>query len=247
MRRRHKRSFATRLRVFWVFIVLIVAVAGAATYVSYLLVTLPALRVHAVAVSIDGSAVSEREVLRAANIDRDANIWLLDTARIAARVAAIPYVDTAIVRRSPPARITIAVTLREPAACVQSGAQMVTIDASRRILQTGCARPSALRIALSGASLGPPGTVAASPAVASLLADGRVLNVADVGIRSIRQDAFGQLVAVGAGGVELLFGDEADLAQKARLVAPVLAAAPRGRAIRSIDLRAPATPTVEFR
>jgi hypothetical protein len=244
LRRRRKPSIATRLRVFWVFIVVI---GGLTAYAGYVLVTRPALRVHGIDVEIDGLAVNERQVLQAADIDRGANVWLLDTGRMAAHIEALPYVDTATVQRVPPAALAIHVTEREPAACVQDGTRLVTIDSRRRLLQNGCARASAIRIVLRAGHLGVPGSVADSPALATLLADGRQLAAANVPVRSLREDAYGQLVAEGARGIEFLLGDDADLAQKAKLIAPVVAAAPAGRAIRAIDLRAPATPTVEFR
>ncbi len=244
LRRRRKRSLLTRLRIFWVFIVIVV---GLTAYGTYTLITLPALRVQSVDVQLDGPAVTKNEVLRAANIDRTRNAWLLDTTQMARRIEAIPYVDRAYVRRIPPAHIAIAVSEREPAACVRSGSQLVTIDRGRRILQTGCAGSSVLQIVLRDAPLGAPGSVADPPALAALLADGRVLRDAGVDARSVGQDSYGQLVAVDTRGIQLLFGSDADVAQKAKLVAPVLGAAGRGRAIRAIDLRAPATPTIQFR
>lgn len=243
-RRRRRRSLVTRLRIFWLFIV---AIVGAVAYGTYALVTLPALRVQGVDVHIDGLAVRTDQVMQAASIDRSRNAWLLDTSGIARRIEAIPYVATASVRRIPPATIAIAVTEREPAACVRGASRLVTIDRERRILQDGCARASALQIGLRDVTLGAPGSVANSATLAGLLADGRVLRDAGVDTRSIGQDAYGQLVAVDTGGIELLLGSDADVAQKAKLVAPVLGAAGHGRPIRAIDLRAPATPTVQFR
>jgi hypothetical protein len=244
LRRRRKRSLVTRLRIMWVFIV---AIAGATAYGAYTLITLPALRVQSVDVQIEGLAVKKSEVLQAANIDRSRNTWLLDTNGMERRIEAIPYVDAASVRRIPPAQLAIAVTEREPEACVRSGSRVVTIDRERRVLENGCARPSALQIVLHGAALGAPGSVANPPTLAALLADGRVLRDAGVDTRSIGQDAYGQLVAIDTRGIQLLFGSDTDVAVKARLVGPVLGAAGRGRPIRAVDLRAPATPTVQFR
>jgi cell division septal protein FtsQ len=243
LRRRRKPSLATRLRIFWVFIVLIV---GALSYSVFAFITWPALRVHAISVDIDGLAVTKRDVLDAARIEADRNVWLLDTGKIARRIEAIPYVEAASVRRIPPADIAIAVSEREPAACVRAGSALVTIDRTRRILQTGCARPSALEISVPAAVVGAPGSMARAPDVATLLGDAQVLRDANIELRSIREDRFGQIIASDTGGIELLLGADADLAEKAKLVAPVLAAA-RGRKLRAVDLRAPATPTVEFR
>ncbi len=233
-----------RLRVVWVFVVVTL---GVGVYLGYVLVTLPALRVRVIDVRIDGIAVTERDVLAAAAIDRSSNLWLLDTRRMAQRIEAIPYVDQAQVRRELPARLTIAVTEREPAACVDSGAQTATIDDRRRILQAGCARTGALHIALPAQRLGRPGVTASAPELVTLLADARALRAAQVNVRTIGVDRFGGLVAVLPNGVRLLFGLDADVAEKAKLVGPVLTAAAAGRPVRAVDLRAPETPTVLFR
>ena len=244
LRRRRRRSLVTRLRIMWVFIVVI---AGALAYGTYALITLPALRVQSVDVQIDGLAVTKSEVLQAANVDRTRNTWLLDTKSMKRRIEAIPYVDVASVRRIPPARLTIAVTQREPAACVRSGSRLVTIDRERRVLQDGCVPASALMIVSRDVRLGLPGSFANAATLAALLADGRVLRDAGVQTRSIGTDSYGGLVAVDTRGIQLLFGSDADVAVKAKLVAPVLDAAGRAGSIRAVDLRAPATPTVQFK
>jgi len=243
LRRRRKPSLVTRLRIFWVFIVLI---GAGLAYLVYLFVTLPAFRARSVDVRIAGSAVSEREVLAVAGVDRDANIWLIDTASIVRRIEALPYVDRAGVQRIPPSRIAITVTQREPAACVRSGGRVITIDRTLRVLQNGCAAPALLEIDPAPIPLDAPGRVASGPQIATLLAAGRTLADADLHVRSVREDRFGDLIAVNDAGVRLLFGAPGDLAAQAKLVAPVLAAA-HGRPVRTVDLRAAGTPIVEFR
>ena len=243
-RRRRKPSLATRLRIFWIFIA---ATVGGLGYLAYLLVTLPALRAQTIDIAIDGIAVTRAQVLQAAAIDRTSNVWLLDTAGIERRIEAIPYVDTATVRRSPPGRIVIAVTEREPVACVYAGRAVVTVDASRRILQTGCARSDALAVLVPAGELGPPGASAAPITLARLLADERALRAAGITVRSIEQDRFGGLDAVQTDGFRLLIGSDGDIAAKANLVGPILAATRGGRPIRALDLRAPQTPIVQFR
>jgi cell division protein FtsQ len=243
LRRRRKPSLQTRLKIAWVFIVLVIASTG---YAGYVIVTLPELRVHDVDVHVDGLAVSEGQILAAAQIDRRANLWLLDTSRMTRRIDAIPYVDQAEISRMPPNRLSIVVREREPAACVRSGRRVVTVDRTRRVLQVGCARRSALEIELRSGDLAEPGDVARAAQLANLLADGRVLADAGVRARSLGVDSFGQLVATDADGVRLLFGDERDLGQKARLVGPVLAAAGRRGRIAVLDLRAPLTPTASY-
>ncbi len=244
LRRRRKPSLVTRLRIRWVFIACAV---GAVGYLGYLFVTLPAFRARTVDVRIDGLNVSQREVLAAAHLDRDANIWLLDTAAMVRRIEAIPYVGSAGVRRVPPAHLAIVVSEREPVACVTNGAHVVTIDRARRILQAGCARRDVVPLLETSAALGPPGSSAGAPAVAELLADAQTLADANIAVRSLREDRFGELVATDGSGVELEFGSDADLADKARLIHPIVAATSPKRTIRAIDVRAPTTPTVLFR
>ncbi len=244
LRRRRKPSILTRLRIRWVFIAVVL---GALAYAGYACVTLPAFRTKTVDVRIDGPNVSQAQVLAAAHFDRDANIWLLDTASMVRRIEAIPYVETAGVRRVPPAHLAIVVTEREAVACLQSAGQVVTLDRTRRVLQAGCARPQGVPVLSADASLGPPGTTVGAPLVAQLLGDVEALQAAKLTIRSVRQDRFGELVAVDGGGIELKLGADSDLAEKARLVAPIVAATSRKRPIRAIDLRAPSTPTVVFR
>jgi cell division protein FtsQ len=227
----------------WVFVLAFVALAA---YAGYVLVTLPALKVHAIDVTVDGLQVTERQVLDAAQIDRTSNVWLLDTAAIARRIEAIPYVDGAEIRRAFPAHLGIAVTERRPAACVSSGGRAITIDAARRILQAGCEGSSSVVIEVANLAPGAPGSSVTAANVATLLADAQTLESARVPLRSLKLDRFGGLVGIEPDGVAVLFGTDVDLAEKAKLVAPVLAAVRPGRTIRALDLRAPATPIVDF-
>ena len=213
---------------------------------GYYLVTLPEFRVHVIDIQITGRVTSRSQILAAADIDRRQNMWLLDTARIARRIESIPYVDRAVIRRRMPAQVDIAVTEREPIACVRAAHADVTVDRQQRILQTGCAQQAGVRIELAQSVLGPPGSTAADPGLSMLLNDVRTLTDARISLRSINHDPYGQIVAVDSHGIGLLFGDDADLRAKAKLVEPVLLAAPSGRRVRTIDLRAPATPIVKF-
>ncbi len=112
LRRRRKPSLARRIRTFWVFIVLGFIAAGALVYAASVVLALPLFHAHPVDVTIDGTAVTKDEVLAAAAVDPNANVWFLSTRRIAARIEALPYVDAARIERSAPARLAIAVTER---------------------------------------------------------------------------------------------------------------------------------------
>ncbi|MBV8748152.1 MAG: FtsQ-type POTRA domain-containing protein [Candidatus Eremiobacteraeota bacterium] len=235
------------MRPFW-FVALILAVLAA--WGGGWLVRSPWFRVAHVGVEVPLAApVTRDQVQRTAAIAPGANVWLLDAHAIARRIEAIPYVDRATVARGqfPAPYVDLAVTVRRPSACVRGGGAEVTIDASARVLQTGCATKSAPWIDAGTGRLAAPGATVADPDVAQLLADARTLADASLVVRSLRRDRWGGLEAVDASGVTLRFGEDADLAQKTALVGPVRAGIGTKRPVKAIDLRAPRTPTVEFR
>jgi cell division septal protein FtsQ len=243
-RRRSKPSVASRLRAFWILILAgILACAGAA----YAFITAPQLHTGAVDVHVEGTHVHPADVLAAAKIDPDANTWLLNTSAIEMRVAAIPYVAQAHLIRTLPAAVELDVTERVPLACLAAGSATWTIDASARVLQRGCVQPGLVRMTIPGIATPAPGMHLADPDAHQLLADIATLTAAHVTVTEVKRDKFGGLVAVDPAGIELLLGSDDDLARKASLVGPVRAALAKGRAVKAVDLRAPDTPTVEFR
>ncbi len=234
-----------RVRTFWVIAVLI-AFACAGCAVAF--VEAPQLRVRSVVAELSsGAPVRAADVIAAAAVPPDANLWLLDTRAMRRRVAAIPYVDEVRVSRAqfPQPKVTIAVTLRHPTGCVRTGATIVTIDASARVLQRGCA--SALLPHLDGGDTPPaaPGETLAAPEVDRLLADAKIIGDR-LAIREVRRDRWGGVEAVDVDGVTLRFGSDDDLAAKLALVEPIRRSVGNGRKLTAIDLRAPDTPVVEF-
>lgn len=243
--RRTKPSLAGRLRALWAVAALAVAtlfLAGVA------IANAPQLRVRSVTAAVPpGGPVSRDAVIAAAHIDPGANLWLLDTNAIRSRLEAIPYVATASVHRAqfPQPVVALAISLREPTECVSIGGETATIDATSRVLQTGCAVPTLPLVQIGGVPATAPGATVSGPGVDQLLADTRQID-AHIPLRLVRRDRFGGLEAVDAQGVLLRFGADADLAAKIALVEPIRRAAGKGRPLRAIDLRAPTTPVVEF-
>jgi hypothetical protein len=139
LRRRSKPGIAGRVRTFWVIGVLLLCIVVA---LAFAIVNAPQLRVRSVAATVPaGSPVTREAVIAAAQIDPSANLWLLNTGAIRKRLEAIPYVATASVHRAqfPQPAVTLGIALRVPTGCVSSPDGVVTIDASARVLQTGCA------------------------------------------------------------------------------------------------------------
>lgn len=246
LRRRTKPSLAVRVRTFWVIAVLtasLLAVLGVA------FVNAPQLRVRAIVALVPaGSPVSKDDVLTAAHIDPDANLWLLNTAAIRARLDAIPYVASAAVQRAqfPKPSVALEIALRPPTGCVRAGNDTVTIDATARVLQTGCVSALLPLVDAGMGSATAPGTTLVAPDIGRLLADAKAIG-GHIPVRIVRRDRFGGLEAIDSRGVTLKFGADTDLATKLALVEPIRAATAHDRPLRTIDLRAPNTPVVEFR
>ncbi len=245
--RRREPSLLARIKPFWIFVLVLVGLAG---WGGAWLAQSPSLRVARVGVDVPlASPVTRDQVRAVAGITRETNVWLINTREAAARIEAIPYVDRAMIHRGqfPQPFVELAISVRRPTACVRAGGGAVTIDATARVLQTGCAVPSLPRIDAVRAQVPAPGATISDPEVGRLLADAKVLADANVGVRSLGRDRWGGLEAVDVTGVRLEFGPDGDLAGKAALVAPVRRGIGRKRPVRAIDLRAPATPIVEFR
>jgi hypothetical protein len=245
--RRRKPSLAARVRPFWI---LGVVAAALLVWGGVWLAQSPWFQIARIGIDVPlGSPVSRAEVRAAAAVPSGANVWLLNPWTIAHRIEAIPYVDTATVHRGqfPQPFLEVGVTMRRPTGCVRAGARAVTIDATARVLQNGCAVAAAALIDGGKVVLAQPGGHVDDPAVTRMLEDAKILADASLAVRTLRRDRWGGLEAVDVTGVTLRFGEDDDLAKKAALVGPVRAGIGSRRAIRVVDLRAPATPTVEFR
>lgn len=244
-RRRSRTSIAVRVRAFWVIGVL-VAVAAAAFAIAF--VEAPQLRVRAVTATVpDRGPLRAADVLAAARIPRDANLWLLDTHAIRKRIEALPYVLDAYVHRTqfPQPAIDFDVTLRRATGCVRTAAGTVTIDATARVLQAGCADATLPLVEAGAQPAPPPGQLLTTPDIDRLLADAKAIGDR-VPVRIVRRDRFGGLEATDTDGVILRFGGDEDLASKLALVEPIRRSVASAKKLRAIDLRAPDTPVVEF-
>jgi hypothetical protein len=243
-RRRTKPSLAGRVRAFWLVAALVLC---AGIGLALAIANAPQLRVRAIDASVpSGSPVTKSTVISAAHIDPSANLWLLNTSTIRRRLEAIPYVATAAVHRAqfPQPAVLLDITLREPTGCVHSTSGTVTIDATARVLQLGCVSRTLPLVDVGSAPAAVPGAILSAPDVDRLLADARAIG-AHIPVRVVQRDRFGGLEAVDSRGVLLRFGSDADLTPKLALVEPIRNSV-KGRRLRAIDLRAPATPIVEF-
>jgi cell division protein FtsQ len=232
------------VRRFWI---LLVALAVATAAGCYALVTAPQLRAENVVVS--GAAVVPRsEILAHAAIDPDANVWLLPTHAIEARVRAIPLIDEAKIVRSLPNGVEIAVTERSASACLQTPAGTATIDPARRVLRAGCADGNLPRLTLTARPSLVPGAFVTDGRLEAMQADDERIEHAGLHVAQLEDDPFGGLDATLRDGLVVQFGSDDDLATKLPLVQPVLDSVAKQRArIAAIDVRAPGTPVIRYR
>ncbi len=241
---RRKTAAISRMRPFW----LLIAVLGvAAAAAGYWAATWPGFYPGTVGVSGNHVVPAELILERAAIAPRQ-NVWLQNMHAAAQRVAQIPYVGEARIHRLLPDRVRIDVTERSPYALVQFTEGTVVVDHDLRVLQTGEIDRSLPLLDVGDDALPVPGVFIKDPKAAELRDDEDVLRAQHVATEQFRYDRFGDLVVTMRGGVRLLLGDDADLAQKASLVGPILSqVAAQGRKISAVDLRAPGTPVVVYK
>jgi cell division protein FtsQ len=130
-RRRRGRRAARVARLAGLFVLSLLTLAGSAAGVRWLL-TAP--RFAVAGVEVQGvSRVTADQVRSAANITGGTNVWRLDPAAIAARVAAVPEIRGAEVIRRFPNRVTILVEERRPFTLVHAG-RLHWLDEEGRVL-----------------------------------------------------------------------------------------------------------------
>ena len=245
MPRRRKKSAAARLRPFWFLVLLLFVLAS---FFAYFLVTWPGLRPHAIVVS-GNRVVGKDAILQAASIDLQMNAWLQNTNAMTHRVEAIPYVDKASVHRRLPSTFVIDVTERVPFARLVTTGETVIVDRDLRVLQESSEWFNALPALVTKNLATPrPGVTLSQAQLTALRDDEEALTNAHLAAALLEHDKYGDLVVTLRNGIQVLFGDESDLAKKIPLVDPILVQVGReGRPIAAIDLRAPKTPVVEYK
>lgn len=242
-RRRSKPSLVARVRVMWIVLLLAGVSAALAVYAAMMW---PGFYPKMVGVSGERH-VSAHEVIQAAGLNDRTNLWLQSKRKAEERIEALPYVKKAALHRRIPARVTIAVTERTPAALVALGdGSLALIDDEGRILQRGVERSDAYVVFSNlRTPLAPAGTFITDATVGRLLRDAHALAAAGVEVRSMGFEKFDELSIVTRKGLRVLFGNDADLPQKARLIDPILrTVGSRLGHVAALDLRAPKTPVI---
>lgn len=244
-KRRSKPSLRTRIGTYWLLALTLAVLAG---YGGYRLVTAPLF--HLKSLTVTGLVHETRsDVFARAAIDPRGNVWLLDRGAIRRRIEALPYVGTAAVHVRFPAGVWLEIAERAPAGCVRELAgRSYTIDADLRVLERGCGDSAGITYLVRAKLAAEPGAFLHDPELALLRSDARALAASGDRYRSFAHDGYGDLEATLSDGIAVKFGADGDLASKQRLIGPILAQlGPRAGDVRAVDLRAPATPVVEYR
>lgn len=244
MPRRKRRSPVARLRPFRMLIALCVVLVLVALGLAAIW---PGFDPKTVAVT-GNERVTRGEILSRAAIARDQSMWFQSVGAIAKRIEAIPYIETARVRRLPPASILIVVSERTPLAVVDSGTDAAVVDRTLRVLQAATgAENLPVFLVKPGLAL-TPGTFLTQSRIVTLRDDYESMAAAHLSPRELELDRFGGLVATMRGGIRVLLGDENDFAKKLALVDPILSqVVANQRQVAAIDLRAPAAPVIVYR
>jgi cell division protein FtsQ len=240
---RRKASTARRLRPFW--ILLLVIGIGAAALGAFV-AAWPGFAPKRIEVT-GNRIVPVSEIVARAAVSGRTNMWLQNTRAMTQRIEAIPYVAAVSVYRIPPATVLISVRERSPFAVVRSGDETAVVDRDLRVLQIDDEQPSLPVLVLKpGVPLAIGEFVRGDAAV--LRDDYDAMIAAHVVPLEVTFDRYGGLVATVRGGVQILFGDDADFDKKLALVNPVLSQLARDRRrVAAVDLRAPSTPVLVFR
>jgi hypothetical protein len=197
---------------------------------------------------VTGNARVDRStVLRAAAIARHRSIWLQNIQKMAARVAAIPLIGRATVKRYPPGTIAIRVTERVPFAIVRRGGEAAIVDDALRVLHDAPAGSTLPVFALPGSGTLVPGAFVDSNDALTLRTVYTALDGAGLTPAALQFDRYGQVEATTTGEVHLLLGEPANLDDKVRLCAAIIAqTAAQRRQPETVDVRAPSTPVVTY-
>jgi cell division protein FtsQ len=239
-----KRSAVARVRPFWMPIAFCVALVLIGLGVA---ATWPGFDPRRIAI-VGNHRVSRDEILAHASIALHVSIWLQNTRAITRRIEAIPYIATAEVGRVPPATIRIVVAERVPFAVLSSGGNAVVVDRTLRVLEPAMGDdPGPVLVAEPGLELVPGAFVRARGAV-ELRDAYEAMLARQITPVELEFDRFGGLVITMRDGLQLMFGDDRDLAEKLTLADAILKqVVGRKRRVAAIDLRAPSAPVLVYR
>lgn len=181
-------------------------------------------------------------VVRAAGLRGEPPLVDVAPPAAAARVEALPWVDTARVSRLWPDRVVVVVTERVPLVTVSAHGASFLVDASGRVLARASG-PSALPVLASPSRTGRPGSFLAASARPGLLVAEASRRLLAGRVQGVRVAANGDVTLDLGKGVGATLGGAGSVDAKLAALASVLAAAPP-TGPETIDVSVPGEPTV---
>jgi len=216
--------------------------------------------------SVSGEAHTPlADIAFADGFEKGMNVWLLDTGAAAKRIEALPWIDTAIVNRAWPNRVSVRVTERQAVVRVRLPAVSAEepmpaealIDASGRVLDisgVGQGDPreeQAAALPLIRLDPAPAGLVpgAQMPGDDYQLAYDALVQLRALGLRVSEVDlkpATG-ITVTSDDGLRAILGTEDDLAKKVTLFKAIVPKIAAPENVVYVDLRSVRAPTVLYR
>lgn len=200
-------------------------------------------------VDVRGAEQTARlEVVGAGRLDDHPAMLDVDTATVARRVEALPWVLDARARRQWPGTVRIDIVERRPVAVVPAGEGIWAVaDAEGRVLAAGPEKPPDLPVVGNQPPAGRPGTWLAPSAVPSLRVAAALVPELRARVADVATTPGGEveLQLVPPGGVVKL-GPSVDLTLKLDVLATVLGRADLDR-VAVIDVRVPRAPALTRR
>jgi cell division protein FtsQ len=205
-------------------------------------------------VLVGGTHTTAAQARQAARLEHHPQLIDVDTAAIARRVEALPWVQTAHAERQWPATVKVAITERVPVAsvAVPASPRWAVVDGSGRVLEVDDARPDTMPSVVVGPSVA--GSTPPATPGASLDRQGRdaarVVALMPEALRGITADvdvvAGGQLeIHVVPFGV-IRLGEGTELADKLQSAVTVLSTLKPG-SWQFLDVRVPRAPVLTRR
>jgi cell division protein FtsQ len=235
-----------RRRLHWIVAALVVVVLAVG---AVALLHTPWFRVRVVTVTGSHPHTPTAAIIAASGLDGHPPLVDVPTGATAAKVAALPFIASAQVRRHWPDGVAIAVTERVPTVTMSGpGPVWSVLDSQGRTLETVPSRPPGLVLLVVHAATGPvlPAAVGATlaPTGAAGLAVCRTLPPAFAAqVLSVTVAGDGTVSLALNSGITVLLGTGDDLPAKYEDVAAIIAHADL-RGATTIDVTVPQSPTV---
>jgi cell division protein FtsQ len=223
---------------------LLVAAAGALAVVAvaYAVVRSPLLDVDTIRVR-GASNTPPAEVARAGGLDRHPQLVDLDSAKVAARIQALPWVQRATVVRRWPGTVEVTLLERTPLAAVPGEGGWAMVDSTGRVLEVAGEAPAGMPTITTPVAAPAPGSRVSTSTRGALLVLESLPGSLTTRITAIDVDDQGDLQLKLDGAPPVRFGPPTSVRPKLVAVATLLSRT-NLRGVTGVDVRVPTAPVL---